>query len=427
MVELDPIQNGSINFVYFEMDTVLTRLANIDFPRPCLARVYPPADEKLLVDPTLDRKAVEKEQLDLCFRDLSDFILEPYQYSKPWKTMNRFSAKNTPKDLGLVGITDKMFDFSNVNWYYSYLAKAKARRHDQDQSTYEIWQTEKPNLLERACLSYQAYHPEENLLAQPIQVIEDECFLRLRQLGGPGLFPSLLAVGFFKKFKATKVLDLAAGWGCRLTAACAAHVEYVGADPNTELIEPHQSIIKQWGDSTKHKVIAQPFEDIKWDPKEYGTFDMLFSSPPFFNLEVYSDEKTQCSERYPTLDKWLQEFLYPSFRTADKLLKPGAIIVVHLNDVIVFGRPQDNVPVCQKFIMFCTMKLGWKVLGQYGFSNRKDFSEREESDQPKVDRAVFADKRRKVVRKTFDQDGFRVDREGVVLAQPLFILVKPKK
>ena len=92
-------------------------------------------------------------------------------------------------------------------------------------------------------------------------------------------------------FKPSKWLDISAGWGDRLISALLSpHVqEYCGVDPNPCLHPGYQSIIKHLDPTHQKKctLIQDGFETAKLPDTK---FDLVFSSPPFFNLEVYSKE-----------------------------------------------------------------------------------------------------------------------------------------
>ena len=40
-------------------------------------------------------------------------------------------------------------------------------------------------------------------------------------------------------------------------------------------------------------------------------FDMCLTSPPYFDLEVYSHESTQSIKKYETYDEWIEKFIKP--------------------------------------------------------------------------------------------------------------------
>lgn len=169
----------------------------------------------------------------------------------------------------------------------------------------------------------------------------------------------------------SKVLDISAGWGDRLLAAIANNNEYLGFDPNTELEEGHDKIIRMFGDSSKHRIIYKPFEEVK--PEEIGSgYDLVLSSPPFFDLEIYpggpNEEKTQSIYKFPDINTWLKGFLFPSIQTAWNALKPGGYLVIHLGDT-------KELQLAEPFNLFVEEYLpGSSYEGIIGVSGEEGFA-----------------------------------------------------
>jgi hypothetical protein len=134
------------------------------------------------------------------------------------------------------------------------------------------------------------------------------------------------------------VLDPCAGWGDRMTGALASKnvTKYVGFDPNTSLLAGYKSMMgvagyKDTGTDPLHLQFSNGFE-IYSAPFETGskalesdTFDFAFTSPPFFEFEIYSDGN-------PKYRDWIQEFYIPLFVETARLLKPGAKFAIYLED-----------------------------------------------------------------------------------------------
>lgn len=137
---------------------------------------------------------------------------------------------------------------------------------------------------------------------------------------------------FYPEPKGKRMLDISAGWGDRLLTAMALDMEYLGFDPNTQLQKGYQEMIDKFGDS-RHRVECQPFETAKL-PEKY--FDLVLSSPPFFDLEHYTSEATQSIVQYPELETWLTKFLFPSLDLASQAIKPGGYLILHLGDTYRF-------------------------------------------------------------------------------------------
>lgn len=136
--------------------------------------------------------------------------------------------------------------------------------------------------------------------------------------------------------KGIKILDFSAGWGDRLLAAMATDSQYTGVDPNLDLKEGHQRMISDFGNSDRHRIIYQPFEEIEKEELEKFApdgYDLILTSPPFFNLEIYpGPEETQSVSRFPTLLSWFQGFLFPSLKKAWDLLRSNGVMAIHLGD-----------------------------------------------------------------------------------------------
>ncbi len=159
------------------------------------------------------------------------------------------------------------------------------------------------------------------------------------------------------------ILDISAGWGDRLLTAMSLDFDYLGFDPNRELQGGHDLMIKKFGSPDRHKVLYLPFEDA--DIPE-GKFDLVLSSPPFYNLEEYSSEPTQSIIRYPTFMEWLVKFLFSSLEKAWRGLKDGGYLAIHIGDTY-------QTHLCEPMNLFIEQLLPWSsfegVVGLIGESN----------------------------------------------------------
>lgn len=127
-----------------------------------------------------------------------------------------------------------------------------------------------------------------------------------------------------------KIIDPSAGWGDRLISAMARNVkEYQGYDPNEALSTRYQSIIE----TLPHKkgriydVEIIPFEE---SSPEEGHYDLLLTSPPFFDLEKYSDDETQSNVRYSSLEEW-KAFYRNYIEKGIESLRDGGIAILYVD------------------------------------------------------------------------------------------------
>jgi len=175
-------------------------------------------------------------------------------------------------------------------------------------------------------------------------------------------FPVNIAYGFYKYFNAKNVLDISAGWGDRLIAACILNINYYSADPNTCNTPYYQQMIELIGNKEKQQVITCGFEDLIINKK----YDLIFSSPPFFEFEKYSDDKEQSHIKYNTQNRWIYGFLYVVIQKAWKSLSMNGHMCLYMNDYYVLSY-------CEKMITFCIKNLdNCKYLGVINITMMSD-------------------------------------------------------
>src|SRR4051812_29978888 len=127
------------------------------------------------------------------------------------------------------------------------------------------------------------------------------------------MFKSSLVCAVIRKLGGRKYLDISAGWGDRLVGAIACDLDlYVGVDPNQNLKSGHDAIIRTLADdgsgtlNPKYQIVYQPFQSATIPDTQ---FDLVFTSPPYFDFEIYTKETPgQSIDDFPNFDKWLVSF-----------------------------------------------------------------------------------------------------------------------
>jgi SAM-dependent methyltransferase len=128
-----------------------------------------------------------------------------------------------------------------------------------------------------------------------------------------------------------RVLDFCAGYGGRLLGALSLRRHYIGIEPARAQIQGlrrmHMAIRPMAiGSAELHRACAEDFlTDVRTT-----SIDLVFSSPPYFNLERYSDEPTQSYRRYPTYAAWRDRFLTTVIRETHRVLRPGGQFVLNV-------------------------------------------------------------------------------------------------
>lgn len=180
-------------------------------------------------------------------------------------------------------------------------------------------------------------------------------------------FKPSVAKNIYDFFDAKKVLDFSAGWGDRLVGFLASSTaeSYIGIDPNTKLHTPYQNIY----DWITHRFemdktacfICSPAEDVSYTELDY---DFVFTSPPYFDIERYSNEPTQSWIKHPTLDKWLDGFLLKTLGGLYAGLKEGGRIAVNISDKKGGGE------ICQPMLDYMK-SIGATYEGVIGYKMHK--------------------------------------------------------
>jgi len=129
------------------------------------------------------------------------------------------------------------------------------------------------------------------------------------------------------------VYDPCAGFGGRLLGAARVAVNYVGVEPSTKTYLGLKQVADDYCKNIDVAIVQECAED--FSPGE-GCIDFVLSSPPYYNLEQYSDENTQSYLRFPEKEEWLQGFLYPMFKNVFRALKPGKLFALNVHNYRYF-------------------------------------------------------------------------------------------
>ena len=128
-----------------------------------------------------------------------------------------------------------------------------------------------------------------------------------------------------------RILDPSAGWGGRtigLASCLFDGIEYHACDPCTKTFDGLVKMRNWLGDIAQgFRYYNVPFEDSEL---EEDSFDFCFTSPPYFNLEKYSEESTQSHIRYSSYEKWKYGFLYKMMEKIISYLKNGGEAVINM-------------------------------------------------------------------------------------------------
>lgn len=160
-------------------------------------------------------------------------------------------------------------------------------------------------------------------------------------------FRPTAAKAIYEYLNSQNVLDMSTGYGGRLIGFCASGttVSYTGIDPSYKTIKNNKKIKQIFQQDKKIRLICNAFEDVPLEtlPKN---IDTAFTSPPYFNKEIYDSSKKgmqmQSRERYKSYKKWCKHFLIPLIQKTKQCLCINGILALNIHN-IKDGKKKYNI------------------------------------------------------------------------------------
>lgn len=279
------------------------------------------------------------QQLSNAIRDFN--ISLPYRNITIDEVRNEYEALLNKKDLICDGkwvnkfeykypFLDKYIGISNVgNIASDYFHQIERWKCDATgyPSPQKTWETERFRLtLLKALFSLKVKEINPTVLRNIIS---------LRKYIAAQFRPSA-AKAIYDMFQAETVLDFSMGWGDRLLGAHASEYvkKYVGFDPNTNLFNGYVEQIKYYNKIGKPKTFSIfPYcaEDNTIETED--KFDLVFTSPPYYDKEKYNQSEKQSYKKYKTFDSWMNNFLFKAIELRTKDLKSGGHLAINISDI----------------------------------------------------------------------------------------------
>jgi len=122
------------------------------------------------------------------------------------------------------------------------------------------------------------------------------------------------------------MLDPCAGWGGRLVGASIKNIpRYIGIESNKNLRDPYSRLSNFLQDKSHTQIDMRWCDalDIDYTKLDY---DLVLTSPPYFNLEKYNGMRT-----YRTKHEWKEQFYKPVFTRIFESLRVGGAMALNIN------------------------------------------------------------------------------------------------
>ena len=153
------------------------------------------------------------------------------------------------------------------------------------------------------------------------------------------------------------IWDMSCGWGGRLLGSIKAKVNYIGTDPAKVTMKGLKQMVTTFGNkANRYELLVMGSEEYK--PKK-NSLDFAFTSPPYYDTEKYSKEKTQSYIKFKTLNEWKVGFLKKTFENVYHGLKPNKFMAINVADVKSHydSFEQDTVDIA--------MSVGFKLVDTF--------------------------------------------------------------
>lgn len=160
------------------------------------------------------------------------------------------------------------------------------------------------------------------------------------------------------------IVDFSAGFGGRLLGCMATPRAYIGIEPNQRQIAGMKKMISALRIANMplpeyqlHCGCAE--EELKHMASRCA--GMVFSSPPFFDWERYSQNKNQSFIRYRNYETWIQCFLQPVITQSFRILREGGALALSVTNGRRLPGPGDvqKMAITAGFILIKTHYLSF--------------------------------------------------------------------
>jgi hypothetical protein len=194
-------------------------------------------------------------------------------------------------------------------------------------------------------------------------------------------FPPMTAKYLYERFtedikdqEVINIYDPSSGWGGRILGAMGVRddrtIHYVGTDPNPDNFVDAGNYSKYasladfyntktyrgnpfFSETNTYDIFREGSEEIQHHERfqQYrGKLDLIFTSPPYFNREAYSEDPSQSYKKYgSSYDSWVEGFLRPTLETCAEYLKPNRYMLWNVSDILVSGKylpiEQDSIDI----------------------------------------------------------------------------------
>ena len=188
------------------------------------------------------------------------------------------------------------------------------------------------------------------------------------------IYSPIMTKSIIQTLQCKTIFDPCIGWGGRMigTTCLGDDYHYTGCEPFTKTFQGLESIIKDLQIDDQVSIYNSPVEDILESIQD-KTYDMCLTSPPYFDLEVYSHEETQSINNYKTYEEWILKFIKPIIHyVCSHILKYSCWSVKNIKTDKKYNLLDDVIRIHQEY--------GWKLDRQYSIKKNTQKNKNADGD-----------------------------------------------
>ncbi len=168
--------------------------------------------------------------------------------------------------------------------------------------------------------------------------------------------------------------DYSCGWGGRLLGALSKGLKYYGVDTNPTLCERLKECAKDYAEVNG---LGNDIADIRCTGSEVlqsdwvGKVGVAFSSPPYFDMEIYPGDKTSTTT-CPDYGKWLEEYWKPTVVNACQYLIDGGYFLVNITDAYYNDMKSVVLNSCPNMKYICDEHYDGGLTHRNAYRHQRD-------------------------------------------------------
>ena len=255
----------------------------------------------------IDKEFIAKQIKNITFKDIEK---EMEQLIEAGKDANKFGAR--------ARIGNNIVDYFTFVQRLETKGKYNASFFDFLQNIEEF----KKKKFIQTMLTYYANVKNKNKTKNEYIVLKEVYNICISAIN---IMRPLNCMEIYTKYNAKRVLNFCAGWGGSTIAAAALNLEtFYGVEINTDLKDSYEKMTAflTTKSATKFEIIIENALEVDYSVMNY---DMVFSSPPYYELEKYPHNLKFSSKR--EID---DKFYKPLFIATYNSLQPGGHYIINI-------------------------------------------------------------------------------------------------